>query len=80
MCIRDRDTSNVTDMRQMFYFAMNFNQDISGWDTSSVTTMEYMFMGAKSFNQPIGKWNVSNVTADMTFMFCSAASSGSVSS
>merc|ERR1712224_508983 len=30
------DTSNVTNMRQMFQSALSFNQNISNWETSSV--------------------------------------------
>ena len=36
------DTSSVTDMSYMFYFASAFNQPLS-FDTSSVTDMSYMF-------------------------------------
>jgi len=64
--IKDWDTSQVTDLSQLFNFYVQpggtlFNDDISGWDTSSVTTVEYMFNGAQKFNQPIGRWDVSNV-------------------
>ncbi|WBX36611.1 BspA family leucine-rich repeat surface protein [Mycoplasma capricolum] len=62
------DTSNVTNMDSMFYYAEKFNQDISNWNTSNVTNMKRMFYGADNFNQPIGNWNTSNVT-NMEFMF-----------
>ena len=37
------NTSNVTDMSNMFYNATNFNEDIGGWDTANVTNMNSMF-------------------------------------
>ena len=30
-------------MESMFYYALAFNQDISGWDVSNVTNMQNMF-------------------------------------
>jgi surface protein len=33
------DTSKVTDMSHMFYFATAFNQDVSDWNTGAVTNM-----------------------------------------
>jgi surface protein len=62
------DTSNVTDMSNMFASAILFNQDISKWNTSSVTNMKQVFFRAILFNQPIGNWDVSNV-ADMSGIF-----------
>ena len=63
-----KDTSNVTDMEEMFYEANSFNQPIGNWDTSKVTNMRSMFFEADSFNQPIGSWDTSKVT-DMSYMF-----------
>jgi len=62
------DTSNVTNMDNMFREAFAFNQDITAWDTSSVTNMWYMFSGATAFNQAIGSWDTSSVT-EITSMF-----------
>ena len=66
-------TSGVTDMRSMFFWALDFNQDIGAWDTSSVTDMTDMFGLAESFNQDIGAWDTSNVTS-MNYMFAGTES------
>ncbi|WFQ90868.1 hypothetical protein MFERI13461_00293 [Mycoplasma feriruminatoris] len=66
------DTSNVTDMLEMFKGAENFNQDISNWNTSNVTNMSHMFSGASKFNQDVSNWNTSNVT-NMSHMFSGAS-------
>ena len=66
-------TSGITDMRDMFFLAADFNEDIASWDTSSVTTMQRTFDGAASFDQPIGAWDTSNVT-DMRDTFYAAVS------
>ena len=55
------NTSAVTDMQYMFYYAMKFNQPIGSWDTSAVKDMQYMFYYAVKFNQPIGSWDTSAV-------------------
>ena len=60
--ISNWDTSEVTDMSEMFYRALEFNLDISSWNVSNVTDMSAMFNSAKAFNQPIGNWDVSKVT------------------
>ena len=62
------NTSNITDMREMFEGARMFNSDISGWDTSNVTNMSGMFSGADSFDQNISSWCISKVE-DMMTMF-----------
>ncbi|MCF7944904.1 MAG: BspA family leucine-rich repeat surface protein [Spirochaetia bacterium] len=62
------NTSEITDMSELFKDNTIFNQDISGWDTSSVTTMRSMFDGAGTFNQDISGWDISSVT-DMGSMF-----------
>jgi surface protein len=54
------DTSNVTNMRQMFLCTHNFNQDyIINWDISNVTNMNRMFDNAANFNQDISRWDTS---------------------
>ena len=60
--------SHVTDMGAMFFYAFNFNQDLSNWDVSRVTDMGKMFSVAESFNQDLSKWDVSRVI-DMQSMF-----------
>ena len=62
------DTSNVTDMSNMFCGTNKFNKDIGKWNTSNVTDMSHMFQCAKEFNQDIGNWDTSCVT-DMRSMF-----------
>ena len=62
------DTSNITDMSNLFKWRNSFNYDINSWDTSNVTNMRYMFYGAEEFNQNIAGWDTSNVT-NMSYMF-----------
>ena len=71
--IGDWDVSSVTDMRNIFYGASAFNQDLSKWDVSAVTDMRSMFAYATSFNQDLSNWDVSKVT-DMEEMFLRASS------
>ena len=55
--------STVINTSGMFFYATNFNDDISNWDVSNLGDMYSMFQLATSFNQPIGNWNMSNVTS-----------------
>ena len=81
--ITNWDTSNVTEMKEVFSGWPTFNQDISNWDTSKVESMHGMFKTSKkvgnyysgdsSFDQDISKWDVSNVV-DMSEMFLGATS------
>jgi len=71
--ISEWDTSEVTNMRRLFYKQPYFNQPIGNWDVSKVTTMEEMFCSAATFNQDISYWNVSSVT-NMKAMFSFANS------
>jgi surface protein len=56
------DTSNVTQMKQMFQNAYIFNQSLAHFDTSSVTTVNKMFSSARDFDQDISGWDISNIT------------------
>ena len=53
------DMSQVTNLREAFKDATEFNGDISAWDTSQVTDMYWIFLEASAFNQDIGSWNTS---------------------
>ncbi|WP_434335395.1 BspA family leucine-rich repeat surface protein [Mycoplasma capricolum subsp. capricolum] len=71
--IQHWDTSNITDMSNMFESAQWFDQDISNWNTSKVTNMSSMFYDAKLFNRNISKWDISHVT-NISKMFWGASS------
>ena len=45
--ITNWDTSNVTEMKEVFSGWPTFNQDISNWDTSKVESMHGMFKTSK---------------------------------
>lgn len=65
------DTSEITNMSQLFQYNTEFNGHIELWDVSNVKDMSYMFCDAESFNQPIGNWDVSMVET-FRYMFCDA--------
>lgn len=66
------DTSNITDMSNMFYSCNKLTTliDVSNFNTSNVTNMENMFRrGDVMFsNLDVSNWNVSKVTTT-TYMF-----------
>ena len=55
------DVSKVTDMKNLFMYMREFNEDISNWDVSNVTNMDGMFQYAIHFNQDISNWDISNI-------------------
>ena len=57
--ITNWDTSNITNMKQMFLNNKSFNQPIGAWDVSSVTNMQFMVSQAVAFNQNCSAWNLS---------------------
>jgi len=77
--IKNWDTSNVTNMQQLFQMQLNFNQDIGSWDVSRVTNFVSMFLMVPPitsiFNNngspSINNWNTSSAV-NMSFMFESA--------
>ncbi len=70
--ISNWDTSNVTNMSNMFNWATSFNNwnwaNLNNWDTTKVTTLQNTFNWATSFNKSINSWNTSNVT-NMSWLF-----------
>ena len=66
--IADWDTSQVTDMNELFKDKNTFNEDLSLWDTGNVTNMTGMFIDCYDFSQDIRAWNVSETTT-LTNMF-----------
>ena len=60
--IGEWNTSQVTDMSELFRFKQQFNADISTWDVSNVTTMRQMFETCSNYNQPLNTWDTSSLT------------------
>jgi surface protein len=77
LVITSWDVSNVTNMREMFYYS-EINLDIGSWDVSSVTNMMGMFWYNTYINDDIGSWDVSNVT-NMKSMFKGSPFNGDIS-
>ena len=63
------DTSNLTDMNDMFRDCEKLaSLDVSSWNTSEVTNMGYMFSGCKSLTSiDVSKWKTDQVT-NMSYM------------
>ena len=68
--VSNLDTSQVTNMSNMFYACMGLTSlDLSNFDTSQVTNMSDMFGGCMGLtSRDVSKWNTSKVT-NMSNMF-----------
>ena len=68
--LKNFNTSNVKNMRGMFYLSSSLESlDVSNFDTSNVTDMSDMFHGCYELTSlDLGNFNTSNVT-NMKFMF-----------
>ena len=65
-------TSNLDDMRGMFYNAEKFNDSqVVYWDISNSISIEDMFRNAVSFNQDLSRWDTRNVV-DAEYAFGNA--------
>ena len=66
------DVSNITNMKNMFFYCSNITTvEVSNWDTSNVTDMSSMFSDCRNLTTlDVSSWNTSNVT-DMHSMFSS---------
>lgn len=63
------DTSQVTNMRSMFYYSQVTSLNLSGFDTSKVENMGSMFDGCKNLKEiNLSRFDTSKVT-DMNCMF-----------
>ncbi|EAC8464481.1 BspA family leucine-rich repeat surface protein [Listeria monocytogenes] len=62
------DTSQVTDMNNMFFLCKATSLDVSNFDTSNVTNMEFMFQQTAATSIDMSNFDTSNVT-NMRYMF-----------
>ena len=72
------NTSNVTNMQEMFYYCSSLTSlDLSNFDTSNVTNMIYMFYGCYSLTSlNVSSFNTSKVTVIGAMFFdCSSLTS-----
>ena len=63
------DTSEITDMSNLFHDSILGNIKIDEWDVSKVEDMNHMFTDQKEFNCDLSAWDVSNVM-NISWMFC----------
>ena len=56
--ISDWNTSNVKQMKRVFYGCKNLTCNISEWDVSNVETMSNMFYDCKKFDCDLSGWNL----------------------
>ena len=71
--VSDWNTSNVTNMSNMFSITSKANPDVSKWDTSNVINMDEMFSHAEAANPDVSNWDTSSV-GNMESMFYNAES------
>ena len=55
------NVSKVTSMYSMFWYATNFNQDLSSWDSSHVTNCSYFgsvgpLLPSGAYYWPVARW------------------------
>ncbi len=62
------DTSQVTSMKEMFFWATSFNDSVSNFDTSEVIDMSGVFNICLLFNQSVANFNTAKVIS-MNRMF-----------
>ena len=68
------DTTSVTTLYQIFYFASEMNSDLSKWNVAKVTSLSYTFGSASKFTGAgLGSWDIAKVTT-MNDIFASATS------
>ena len=68
--INNWDTSNITNMKQVFYDCYLFNQPLNNWGTRNVISMNRLFSSARLFNQDISTWDFSGLNlSDSLFRF-----------
>lgn len=75
---KDIDTSNVTNMKYMFYYCAKLTDlDISCFDTSNVTDMQYMFRNCESLTSlDVCNFDTSKViNMEWMFSYCKALTS-----
>ncbi|WP_297297092.1 BspA family leucine-rich repeat surface protein [uncultured Brachyspira sp.] len=72
ICLSDIDTSNITNMSELFRNSERKNfEGIETWNTSKVTDMSLMFNNAIYFNNDLNSWNTENLKK-INYMFLGA--------